>query len=169
MRIFVIAGFALVCVACTSAPGTRPPGASASQVAGASPATSVVPLSEREAALREIESWPAPQQMRSALMAVANAQEQYFGRHRRFTDDISALREMPGCTIGRQVEVTVVSHSAGGWAGRSRHPSLPGRSCVQLVARPGAAVAVPTTDRENRRGDEQPGAVICDSLPKAGN
>lgn len=161
MRAFVIIALVLVGVACATPPGTnavggaRPPATSSSET--------TVALAEQDAALRSIEKLPPIEQMRSALRALATAQEEYHGRNGRFTDDIAALREMPGCIISRQVEVTVVSLVPRGWASRSRHPGLPGRSCVQIAG--GRDVPVPTTDRDSRRGDEQRGAVICDSLP----
>lgn len=136
--------------------------------ARAGSATTVVdgspPVTARDSEVVAIEQHPPAYQMRSALRALASAEDEFFKRHGRLTSDVDSLRQMPTCAISRHVEVSVVHLSAGGWASRSRHPALPGRSCVQWVSRPGD-VPVPTTDRERRRGDTQPGAVVCDSLP----
>ena len=129
------------------------------------PVPARVPLSSAlEAELAQIESQSPAYQMRSALRALASAEDQFYKAHGYVTGNLDSLRQMPACMISRHVQVSIVGLSVDGWASRSRHPSLPGLSCVQWVSGPND-VPVPLTDLERRRGDVLPGGVVCDSLP----
>jgi hypothetical protein len=107
---------------------------------------------------------PPLAQMRSALRAIASAEELYYERHHAYTTNVETLRTMPACAFSRQVSVTILAATTRGWAAKSTHPSLAGYSCVQWVAGPGE-IEVPVTDRDHRRGDVLPGGVVCDSVP----
>jgi hypothetical protein len=107
---------------------------------------------------------PPLTQMRSALRAIASAQELYYEAHNTYTTHVDTLRQMPACAYSAQVTVIVLAASTLGWAAKSVHPVLPGRSCVQWVASPGQ-IEVPLTDHDHRRGDALPGGVVCDSVP----
>ncbi len=108
---------------------------------------------------------PAPiGAVRTSLRAVASAQERYWRDHGTYATGVAELMRYPGCRVQPGVTITIHAATAKGWAASGTHPGLADRSCVQWVSEPGG-VPVPITQHDGRRGDEEPGGVVCDAEP----
>jgi hypothetical protein len=104
--------------------------------------------------------------LRSALRALAGAQEKHYTAHGTYSDDVETLKTYAGCDIAAGVAVLVQHASQLGWAAESTHPALPGESCVYWYARPKTIGPLVTRSRKYP-AHEFPGRAICDfdSLP----
>jgi hypothetical protein len=100
-------------------------------------------------------------EMRGALRMLATAQQAYYAEHRTFTVDVNALRMMPGMALSPTVQLAIWTASPDGWAMESRHPMLPGQSCVYYMGKPGTIPEVLTLEKR-LPGSARSGRVTCD-------
>ena len=100
--------------------------------------------------------------MRSALRALASAQLWHYETHKTYSADVDSLKQAPGCVVPEGVIVGIkFADGAKGWAMESRHPDVPGQSCVYWNGTKGDVPEI-TTDEKQLRGSDRPGRVLCD-------
>ncbi|MCC6317146.1 MAG: hypothetical protein IT361_05585 [Gemmatimonadaceae bacterium] len=104
----------------------------------------------------------ARQHMTSALRALVEAQDAWFGNHERYG---RALRRSGtgGVTVQPETGVTLeLMYVTGrGWTGRATHRALPGRSCVVFVGQVPDS-RMPVTRRDSARPSRER-TPVCDA------
>ena len=93
--------------------------------------------------------------MRATLWRLARAELVHFGHHGSYADDLATLE---GWTPAVDAEVTLLFVRPDGWAARSTHPEVSGKSCVVWTGKVGRG------ERPRTAGGRVPaeGVVGCD-------
>jgi hypothetical protein len=118
------------------------------------PKTDAVPTSDTVRA-SSIDNRALLSQMRMELRLLVNAQEAFHLEHRRFSQDLSQLNYR---SRDAEIEISLLEATRDGWAARSVHARLPGKSCVVF----GGEVGQPPATFAEGKTPTADGAPVCD-------